>query len=212
MLSQRGPSAADRIQDTCRYQSLCINSDLLACRVLPVLILLVLGCGSENYSEDFERHSNYSWPLSNLWLSLNQRIQSGMSSETRSQGISAWWVGWVKRDYPWCLCQAELLPSRPCCSHTLALLSFKSKIFKSRMRGEKARDAQQQKKEWNDHFLIYKKASRNKCWFMLTKPRLVFAGGDWVSPWAVCDELSALCTVSRAWASPGTPETWQKCC
>lgn len=30
------------------------------------------------------------------------------------------------------------------------------------MRGEKARDAQQQKKEWNDHFLIKKKKGKQK--------------------------------------------------
>lgn len=114
----------------CSWQKFRIHADIRVFnshhpfRLLPMLILLVLWEKSwwKLHSEDFERCLNYSWPLSNLWLSLNQRIQSGMSSETESQGISAWRVGWVKCDYPWCLCQAELLPASHCCSHTLALL------------------------------------------------------------------------------------------
>lgn len=48
VLSQREQMQDDKIQKTCRYQSPYINSDFLAFRLLPMLILLVLGCVSEN--------------------------------------------------------------------------------------------------------------------------------------------------------------------
>lgn len=103
-----------------------------------------------------------------------------MSSETKSQGSSAWWVGWVKCDYPWCLCQAELLPTSHCCSRTHTLLwgcFMHCAINSNPHEGWEGKGCLKAGKgiEWPlSHKKEKKKASRNKRWLTLTNAKFVF--------------------------------------